>query len=94
MKTSRKACELSELCKFLLHYVAGSDGRRKTEKPLKANKGAYSFPNMISLEHVTYVVWTTGNHLDQWKHTLWIESLKDDEQVKAKNYKRLEKVNK
>ena len=45
---------------------------------------------MMTLEHVSYVVWTLENHFDQWKHALWIETLKDDEKIKAKTYKRLE----
>ena len=66
--------------------VAGSDGVRRIEKTLVANKGASYFPNMMTSKHVTYVVWTTEDRLDQWKHSLWIEDLKDDEKIKAKNY--------
>ena len=90
MKTNRKECELNKLCNFLLHYVAGSGGRRKVERTLKANKREYYFPNMMSLEHVTYIVPTLENHFDQWKHALWIETLKDNKKIKAKDYKRLE----
>ena len=32
MKTSRKECELNELCNFLLVHVAGSDGVRRIER--------------------------------------------------------------
>ena len=64
MKTSRKDCELNELCKFLLSHVAGSDGVRRIERTLKVNKGASYFPNMMTLGHVTYVVWTMENHFD------------------------------
>ena len=89
MKIARRECELNKLCKLPLWYVAGSDGVKKIKKTLKANKGASYFPNVMTLEHVTYVVWTTQNHADQWKHKLWIETLKDGEKIKAKDYKTL-----
>ena len=89
MKTRSKESELNELCKFLLSHVAGSDGVRRIERFLKVNKGASYFPNMMTLEHVTYVVWTMENHFDQWKHKLWIETLDEDEMLKARDYKKL-----
>ena len=44
----------------------------------------------MTFEHVTYIVWTMKNHLGQWKHKLWVETLKDDEKIKTKDYKRLQ----
>ena len=88
MKANKK-CELEKLCKFILWYVAGSDGVRRITKTLMANKGTSYFPNMMTLTHVTYVVWTIENHLDKWRQILWIENLKDDDKLKAKSYKTL-----
>ena len=65
VKTTRRECELNELCKFLLAHVAGSDGIRRIERTLKVNKGASYFPNVMALEHITYVVWTLENHFDR-----------------------------
>ena len=75
-------------------YVAGSDCVRKFEGTLKVDKGASYFPNMTTLQHVTYVVWTMENHLDQWKHKLWIDALENDEKIKARDYKRLQQCKK
>ena len=84
MKMSSKECDLNELCKFLLSHVAASDGVRRIERTLKVNKGASCFPNMMTLEHVSYVVWTMENNFNQWKHKLWIETLGEDERLKAR----------
>ena len=89
VKTTRRECKLNELCKFLMAHVAGSDGIRRIERTLKVNKGASYFPNVMALEHITYVVWTIENHFDQWQHKLWIETLDEDKRLKARNYKKL-----
>ena len=65
IKASCKNCQLDELCKFFLWYVTERDGVRRAERTLSANKGSSYFPNMMTLEHVTYVVWPTENHFDQ-----------------------------
>ena len=44
---------------------------------------------MMTVEHVTYVVWTMENHFDQWEHKLWIETLEEDKRLKARDYKKL-----
>ena len=89
VKTTKRECGLNELCKFLVTHVAGSDGVRRIERILKTNKGASYFPDVMTLEHVTYVVWTMENHIDQWRHKLWIETLEEDERLKARDYKNL-----
>ena len=91
MKMSSKECDLNELCKFLLSHVAVRDDVRRIERILKVNKGASYFPNMMTLEHVSYVVRIMENHFDQWKHKLWlwIETLGEDERLKARDYKKL-----